>query len=1227
MVGSVKEQYQKLQLIRKSGAKRRRLKEPTYIHIPHVTKTVVVQEPSISVYNTLQQSYPDTLVCKCQQALVSYQKFILSFEPTFNQICSSDFITNDWLNYVNYRSLPDIKYHLFYDFRHSAYSFFNMLNLLCQLVSSTIDDELIKFYSTSLVTEYVISRTAWNAIINASSDQFLITIANTFVTLLNSLKTTIQGNNIVNRLQTNWQIVTFESSGRLINLLSPRISSVYGGCSCMSNSRCKTTTGIYQVYRSNMTDIPEYWEPSGKLIPGHREFEVEGINVGCLILDAVLQSNLSCLYNASCLTQLYSYLHDSPYPMATGNITALNIPSSSPSLPTVEELVDHLMVDEWHLALSFESYFKECNPRSCIYTYTRQFDTIYIIKTTSVFLGGIVTIFLLAILPVVTFLRKSMTTSQAMRSRIATIANNDSERRPLDKERTNPIIRAKRFIINLNFFKDPEQETVWHFDNQRLSTRIFLVSMIMVLSFLILFTSLSYTTQTVIVNQPSIDVYSRLETQSYAKTLICPCTSILNDYKSFMSFRPIFHQLCSSIFITQRWIDYLNSTVNVYIKDFRANGLAFFPLLGVFCNLSLEIINTELLNFNSTKYATKSLQSRALFQSEAQQITSLFQQTARSSFLLQLAIFQQTMSSNALFSAWLTNYFYGLSNVTNSLNFIFHPSFYIPDQNDPDTTCSCKFTPNTCDQSSGIYNFVQGRRILLYNVPGFRIGCSIIEEMFSSSLECLFQQPCLDTIYGFISSSSVGPLNATAMIYNSTQSRYNVTTKIHDIVNNLMIEEWNNQTSFDSYFKQCNPKICTYTYDKQADMRYIIETIFGLIGGLTTIFRILLPPLVKYVRRKKRPPIHFEQENEYNIYCYNQQPQHSSIQLTLPTVSTISSMPISPWVTVDYPSVKGTYGFFTYVDTNVDDFRNIASPFFQVINDFCQLSVQTINTKLLTFKSTAFITPNLIFKQQFNVQINQFITQFIENTARSFTSTLLLNNNMTHGNMLMSALSTDSILTQFPEYTYETLYYDYVYAYDRQDQIYNSSITGVKCDCQQAAWCVQQAIVYDIRAKTALFRIPGVYVGCYMVAAVLRSDLRCFFDVECLKELSDNLDLNVHASSIVLDPNSTRYQSTSPLLEIVSNLMVEIWDNQTSYESYFNQCEPTSCIATYIARGSLIYIITEVIGLIGGLTKVYKFIVPLMVTVILQFLIPTIRRRFINGNRIIPFERNVPTIP
>jgi hypothetical protein len=68
-----------------------------------------------------------------------------------------------------------------------------------------------------------------------------------------------------------------------------------------------------------------------------------------------------------------------------------------------------------------------------------------------------------------------------------------------------------------------------------------------------------------------------------------------------------------------------------------------------------------------------------------------------------------------------------------------------------------------------------------------------------------------------------------------------------------MIEQWNEQISFNSYYEKCNPVFCVYTYNKQGDLSYMFTTIIGLIGGLTTILKIIIPSIVAFLRRKKRP--------------------------------------------------------------------------------------------------------------------------------------------------------------------------------------------------------------------------------------------------------------------------------------------------------------------------------------------------------------------------------------
>jgi hypothetical protein len=78
-----------------------------------------------------------------------------------------------------------------------------------------------------------------------------------------------------------------------------------------------------------------------------------------------------------------------------------------------------------------------------------------------------------------------------------------------------------------------------------------------------------------------------------------------------------------------------------------------------------------------------------------------------------------------------------------------------------------------------------------------------------------------------------------------------------------MIEKWNEQISFSSYYQQCNPVSCVYTYNKQGDLAYVLTTTIALIGGLTTILKIIVPSIVAFIRRKKRPQaIHTDTEGK-----------------------------------------------------------------------------------------------------------------------------------------------------------------------------------------------------------------------------------------------------------------------------------------------------------------------------------------------------------------------------
>jgi hypothetical protein len=52
--------------------------------------------------------------------------------------------------------------------------------------------------------------------------------------------------------------------------------------------------------------------------------------------------------------------------------------------------------------------------------------------------------------------------------------------------------------------------------------------------------------------------------------------------------------------------------------------------------------------------------------------------------------------------------------------------------------------------------------------------------------------------------------------------------------------------------------------------------------------------------------------------------------------------------------------------------------------------------------------------------------------------------------------------------------------------------------------------------------------------------------------------------------------------------MVERWNSSISYTNFYQKCKPVYCSFSYQERLNILYIITTVIGLFGGLSLVFQ---------------------------------------
>jgi beta-lactamase regulating signal transducer with metallopeptidase domain len=96
------------------------------------------------------------------------------------------------------------------------------------------------------------------------------------------------------------------------------------------------------------------------------------------------------------------------------------------------------------------------------------------------------------------------------------------------------------------------------------------------------------------------------------------------------------------------------------------------------------------------------------------------------------------------------------------------------------------------------------------------------------------------------------------VLNNSLSSRFVENSTIEELVNQLMVEEWNRSIIYENYYNECQPSQCTYTHQTKNSIIYIVTTLVGLIGGLITVLKLIVPRLVKFIRKNKeltRPEI------------------------------------------------------------------------------------------------------------------------------------------------------------------------------------------------------------------------------------------------------------------------------------------------------------------------------------------------------------------------------------
>src|ERR1700722_11405140 len=220
------------------------------------------------------------------------------------------------------------------------------------------------------------------------------------------------------------------------------------------------------------------------------------------------------------------------------NFSTLDSNRNSPN-ETIESIVNRLMIDSWPSNVSFTSYYNICAPLACTFERIARNNIFFVVLTIIGIIGGLslgYEIFILIVLRVV-----------------EKLVNNFSR------------FAMTRTIKNL---------FICHTEHQ-IASRLHFILVVITLCVIYSFSAYTLQLETVQIMKPSLSTYQDLE-RDFSNSLQCSCSHISMKYESFLIIKSRFHQLCSSEFVSDRWIKYLYVDDNFVYQfpptDFRASG-------------------------------------------------------------------------------------------------------------------------------------------------------------------------------------------------------------------------------------------------------------------------------------------------------------------------------------------------------------------------------------------------------------------------------------------------------------------------------------------------------------------------------------------------------------------------------------------------------------------------------------------------------------------------------
>jgi hypothetical protein len=203
----------------------------------------------------------------------------------------------------------------------------------------------------------------------------------------------------------------------------------------------------------------------------------------------------------------------------------------------------------------------------------------------------------------------------------------------------------------MNLFRSKQPVNEYETQTEIISTRIYLVALVVTLVVLVIYTSQILVLRVIIIPSPSYAKYTNLY-KNYPKSLSCYCENIAIHYDQFMYVEARFRQVCQSNFVSDIYFLYISRTK---LQTFVEIGHKHFQLIASWCHLANWSVGNGRAASGATQFTTNEILHIDLFEKQVQSLIHLFATSTTNTFVRTLFIVRDITHINALFTAFGTN--------------------------------------------------------------------------------------------------------------------------------------------------------------------------------------------------------------------------------------------------------------------------------------------------------------------------------------------------------------------------------------------------------------------------------------------------------------------------------------------------------------------------------------------------------------------------------------------